>query len=199
MQVVVGMWTVIVLVSDRTSGRVRLGHDGQPVVEYRPGRAECRELREGVAAGSRVLLAAGAQSLLALNHRRLGLSPQGGAGLASPRAGRLQGGAGSPRAGRPQGDAAGLPAAALDAYFAQVARSRFHANWSTLFSAHQMGTCRMGRDPRGAVCDETGEVFGVGGLFVADASAFPASSGVNPMITIIALAHHTPQAIKARG
>src|SRR5258708_28168705 len=164
MQVVVGMWTVIVLVSDRTSGRVRLGHDGQHVVEYRPGRAEGRRLREGVAAASRVLLAAGAQSLLALNHRRLGLSPQRGAGLASP------------RAGRPQGGAAGFPAAALDAYFAQVARSRFHANWSTLFSAHQIGTCRMGREPRGAVCDASGALFGLRRLFVADASACPASS-----------------------
>jgi choline dehydrogenase-like flavoprotein len=31
-------------------------------------------------------------------------------------------------------------------------------------------------------------VFGVKNLFVADASAFPASSGVNPMITVMALA-----------
>jgi choline dehydrogenase-like flavoprotein len=162
-----------VLVRDRNSGRVRLGEEGQPVVEYRPGRPECRQLRAGVAAASRVLLAAGAESLLALNHRRLGL--------------------------RHQAAAAGRPAAALDAYFAAVARSRFRANWSTLFSAHQMGTCRMGSDPRGAVCDGAGEVFGVGGLFVADASAFPASSGVNPMLTIMALAHHTAQAIEARG
>ena len=158
--------TVIVLVRDSTSGRVRLGRDGQPVVEYRPGRRECQHLREGVAAASRVLLAAGARELLALNHQRLGLRPD-------------------------------PPAAVLEAYFAQVARSRFHANWSTLFSAHQMGTCRMGSDPRSAVCDEAGKVFGVGGLFVADASAFPASSGVNPMLTIMALAHHTAQAIKA--
>jgi choline dehydrogenase-like flavoprotein len=57
-----------------------------------------------------------------------------------------------------------------------------------LFSAHQMGTCRMGRDERSGVCDERGAVFGVKGLYVADASAFPASSGVNPMITVLALA-----------
>ena len=61
-------------------------------------------------------------------------------------------------------------------------------NRSLLFSAHQMGTCRIGRDARTAVCDENGQVFGVRGLFVADASAFPASSGVNPMITVMALA-----------
>jgi len=159
--------TLVVLVRDRAAGRVRLGRDGAPVVDYRPGRQERALLRQGIAAASRVLLAAGARQLLTLNHRRLGL--------------------------RDAGDPA-----ALDAYFAGVARSRSERNWSTLWSAHQMGTCRMGAGPRTAVCDEGGEVFGVRGLFVADASAFPASSGVNPMVTIMALAHHTAQEIKAR-
>ncbi|MEP6857255.1 MAG: GMC family oxidoreductase N-terminal domain-containing protein [Gemmatimonadales bacterium] len=59
-----------------------------------------------------------------------------------------------------------------------------------LFSAHQMGTCRMGADRARAVCDADGAVYGVKGAYVADASLFPASSGVNPMITIMALAHH---------
>jgi hypothetical protein len=54
-----------------------------------------------------------------------------------------------------------------------------------VFSAHQMGTCRMGRDARSAVCDERGEVFGAKGLYVADASLFPMSSGVNPMVTVM--------------
>ncbi len=57
-----------------------------------------------------------------------------------------------------------------------------------LFSAHQMGTCRMGSDPATAVCDGTGAVFGMKGAYVADASLFPGSCGVNPMITIMALA-----------
>ena len=61
-----------------------------------------------------------------------------------------------------------------------------------------MGTCRMGRDRRTAVCDADGDVFGVRNLFVDDASAFPLSSGVNPMITVMAVAHHTAQRIKAR-
>ncbi|HEY6829234.1 MAG TPA: GMC family oxidoreductase, partial [Gemmatimonadaceae bacterium] len=62
------------------------------------------------------------------------------------------------------------------------------ANRCTVFSAHQMGTCRMGRERRVSVCDENGAVYGVKGLYVADASLFPASSGVNPMITVMALA-----------
>lgn len=64
-----------------------------------------------------------------------------------------------------------------------------------LFSAHQMGTCRMGTDPSSAVCDENGGVFGLEGAYVADASLFPASSGVNPMVTIMALARHVGRAM----
>jgi choline dehydrogenase-like flavoprotein len=45
------------------------------------------------------------------------------------------------------------------------------------------------------VCDERGAVRGVPGLYVADASLFPASSGVNPMLTIMALAHMVAQSI----
>ena len=77
-------------------------------------------------------------------------------------------------------------------------KSRVGANHVGLFSAHQMGTCRMGRDPRSAVSDERGEVFGVRGLYIGDASAFPKSSGVNPMVTIMAMAHHTARGIEIR-
>ena len=59
-----------------------------------------------------------------------------------------------------------------------------------LFSAHQMGTCRVGSERSRSVCDPDGAVYGLKGAFVADASLFPASSGVNPMITIMALARH---------
>lgn len=57
-----------------------------------------------------------------------------------------------------------------------------------IFSAHQMGTCRMGASAATAVAGPDGQVFGVRGLYVADASAFPAASGVNPMVTIMSLA-----------
>ena len=88
---------------------------------------------------------------------------------------------------------------ALEAFCAETARLPIGANRSAVFSAHQMGTCRMGVDRRTAVCDPSGEVFGVRGLYVADASAFPASSGVNPMITVMALAHHVARQIPQAG
>lgn len=79
--------------------------------------------------------------------------------------------------------------------FAQKLRSRGTApNRLSVFSAHQMGTCRMHRDSRLGVVDERGGVHGVGGLIVADASVFPLASGVNPMLTIMALAHRSVSA-----
>jgi hypothetical protein len=51
---------------------------------------------------------------------------------------------------------------------------------------HPLGTCRMGADPREAVVDGNGRLYGLDNLFVADGSIFPTSLGVNPMVTIMA-------------
>lgn len=168
MQVAAYKSATIVLVRDQVGGRVQLGRHGKPVVSYRPGAQERAHLQRGVQEAVRVHLAAGAHEVLTLHARQQYFK-------------RV-----------PQSTSA-----TIDAFCAQLARQMVDRNWLTLFSAHQMGTCRMGRNPRTAVCDGDGAVFGARGLFVADASAFPASSGVNPMITIMALAHHTAQRIKA--
>ncbi len=60
---------------------------------------------------------------------------------------------------------------------------------------HQMASCAMGADPARSVVGETGESHDVRGLFVADGSAFPTSCGVNPMLTIMAVADHVARAI----
>jgi choline dehydrogenase-like flavoprotein len=58
-------------------------------------------------------------------------------------------------------------------------------------TVHAMGTCRMGLDPKRSVVDGWGEAHDVRGLFIADASVFPTAIGVNPQITIMALATRT--------
>ena len=57
-----------------------------------------------------------------------------------------------------------------------------------LYGFHPLGTCRMGADPREAVLDSTGRVYGLDNLFVADGSIFPTALGVNPQTTIMAAA-----------
>ena len=81
----------------------------------------------------------------------------------------------------------------LAAYEAEIERRGIVANRMTMFSAHQMSTCRIGRDRTRSVANPDGRVWDVEGLYVTDASAFPASSGVNPMLTVMALARRTAQ------
>jgi len=68
-----------------------------------------------------------------------------------------------------------------------------------IFSAHQTGSCRMGTDPADSVCDTRGELHDMKGVWIGDGSAFPNATGLNPMITIMALARRTAEAIKAAG
>ena len=150
---------IIALCRDATGGRVTVRGDGTAVVDYVPARAEQQLIAQGTAAAARVHLAAGASEVHTLHTRPMSIRR--------------------------------TPATTqrdIDAFCDRVLESRVGRNWSLVASAHQMGTCRMGREQTSAVCDERGEVFGVAGLYVADASAFPASSGVNPMITVMALA-----------
>jgi choline dehydrogenase-like flavoprotein len=78
----------------------------------------------------------------------------------------------------------------------QLARLRWQPNRFGLFSAHQMSTCRLGGQAGTHPVRPSGETVEVRGLYVADGSAFPACSGVNPMLTIMALAHYTAQGLK---
>jgi choline dehydrogenase-like flavoprotein len=55
----------------------------------------------------------------------------------------------------------------------------------------------MGSDPATSVANPFGELHDTAGVWIGDASAFPTASGVNPMITIMALAHRTAEAIAA--
>lgn len=75
-----------------------------------------------------------------------------------------------------------------DAFAERLRRLGIAPNRQILFSAHQMGTAAMGTQPERSVVDPSGRVWGYENLLVADASVFPQSSGVNPMLTIMAMA-----------
>jgi cholesterol oxidase len=55
-------------------------------------------------------------------------------------------------------------------------------------TAHILGGAVMASGPESGVIDTAHEVFGYPGLYVVDASAIPANVGVNPSLTIAALA-----------
>jgi choline dehydrogenase-like flavoprotein len=83
----------------------------------------------------------------------------------------------------------------LEAFIGGVKRIPFRAGGYKLFSAHQMGTCRMGADPETSVAGPFGELHDTKGVWIGDGSAFPTSSGTNPMVSIMSLAHRTAEAI----
>lgn len=88
------------------------------------------------------------------------------------------------------------PAADADSLIAEIRHRGIAPNRVTLFSAHQMSSCRIGTSPASSVADPDGQVWGVRGLFVTDASAFPSASGVNPMMTVMALARRTAERMR---
>ena len=87
---------------------------------------------------------------------------------------------------------------ALEAWLAELRQRGLPRNGVGLFSAHQMGTCRMGVDASKSVVSEDGEVWDADGLFVLDASVFPTASGANPMVTTLAISHLLSTRLAAR-
>ncbi len=84
---------------------------------------------------------------------------------------------------------------AFEAFLAQIPQRPWTLNRYGLFSAHQMGTCRMGASSERHPIAPNGETREVKNLYVADASAFPSASGANPMLSIQALAYHVARGI----
>jgi choline dehydrogenase-like flavoprotein len=156
---------LIGIVQDHDGGRVRLSRSGRARISYRISARDAERARAALVAMARLTRAAGATRIVAL---------------------------GTPAAWhevRPGDDAV------WRAYLERLARFDFAPNRGSAFSAHQMGTARAGRDPRTSACDGWGRVRGARDLYVADASLFPTDAGVNPMVTVMALAARVARAI----
>jgi choline dehydrogenase-like flavoprotein len=86
----------------------------------------------------------------------------------------------------------------LDSFTSAADACGWGAGQAQMVSFHIMGSARMGGSPTDSVCDPTGQVWDTPGLYVLDGSAFPTASGVNPMVTIEALAHMNARALAAK-
>jgi choline dehydrogenase-like flavoprotein len=83
----------------------------------------------------------------------------------------------------------------LDAWIERLCAVPLGAGGQPVFSAHQMGTARMGADPAGSVANPLRELHDPPGVWIGDTSALPTAIGVNPMVTGAALARRTARAI----
>ncbi len=71
---------------------------------------------------------------------------------------------------------------------ARVTEGGWKASSLPIVGFHPLGTARMGRDPQSCAVDPWGESHALPGLYVADGSILPGCPGVNPQITIMAMA-----------
>jgi choline dehydrogenase-like flavoprotein len=69
--------------------------------------------------------------------------------------------------------------------------------WTSNDTSHLLGTCRMGEGPAASVVDRDGRSWDIPNLWICDGSLFPTSAGVNPSLTIQALACRMSDRIRA--
>ena len=79
----------------------------------------------------------------------------------------------------------------LEAYIEKVNQVPIGPGGTPVFSAHQMCSAKLGSDPQTCVAKPNGELHDTTGVWIADASGMPCCSGVNPMVSTMALARRT--------
>ncbi len=84
----------------------------------------------------------------------------------------------------------------LESFLQFVGNKPIRSNHPTAFSAHQLASCRMSGNVKSGAVRPNGETWEIENLYVADGSVLPTSTGVNPMITIMATAHRLAQSMK---
>ncbi|KAK9827599.1 hypothetical protein WJX81_002935 [Elliptochloris bilobata] len=169
---------ILVLTRDRGSGRVTIGKDGLPRVTYWPNAFDRANMLKGLELALRAQNAAGAFTIgtLQADHKaeRTRLQPQRNAD------GQLT-----------------FPED-LENFIAGVHKLGIVRNKVTVFSAHQMGSCQMGTSAKTSVVAPDGQSWQVSGLYLADASVLPTSTGVNPMVSVEATAYMIAEGLAAR-
>ncbi|HET7702661.1 MAG TPA: GMC family oxidoreductase [Candidatus Limnocylindrales bacterium] len=169
---------LIAVTRDGGSGRVRLAGSGRARIDYALDARGVATLRHGLVSMAGLLRAAGAREIVAIGtpprwHGRSGVRP-------------------------------GQERRAFTVFEDALRAFDFAPNRGSLFSAHQMGSVRMGSSVADHPCDPEGRVRTRGGtvirgLYVGDSSLFPTGIGVNPMITVMALARRVARTVTAEG
>jgi choline dehydrogenase-like flavoprotein len=138
------------LIEDTTTGRVRRGPGGRPLMTYQIDHVERERLLRGMALLTQVMFAAGADEVHV--------------------------------------PVRGVPMLQKESDIRRLYDGTITVEQMALNTVHAMGTCRMGDDARRAVVDPWCESYDVPNLFIADGSVVPTALGVNPQITIMAVA-----------
>ncbi|KAL1967422.1 hypothetical protein VTN77DRAFT_3207 [Rasamsonia byssochlamydoides] len=175
------MTSFITLTRDRDTGRVYPDPvDGRLRIDYTVSPFDRNHMVEGLIAAAKIAYISGAKEF----HTTYGDMPP----FIRPAAVEDL-----------EGHDEGVNNAALQAWIKELRRKApLNPERGVFASAHQMGTCRMADSPKKGVVAPDGHVWGTRGLYVVDASVFPSASGVNPMVTNMAISDWTSRNI-AKG
>jgi choline dehydrogenase-like flavoprotein len=167
---------LISLARERDPGRVYPDkNDGKCRMIYKPSAFDQKHILEGILACAKIAYVEGASEIISAIPGIPTFIRENGPSEAN------------------SGD--GINDPKFQAWLEKLGKHGFPDPDTVFASAHQMGTCRMSPTERGGVVDPNGKVWGVEGLYVADASVFPSASGVNPMITNMAISDHTSRGL----
>jgi choline dehydrogenase-like flavoprotein len=164
----------ISLAKERDAGRVYPDPiDGRVRFQYTPSKTTKQHIMQGLLALAKIQYVAGASEIFTTIP---GMRPFV-RDLSTPQPGD------------------GINDAEFQAWLDEINAKGFPSPESVFVSAHQMGTCRMSATEREGVVDSHGRVWGTEGLYVTDASVFPSASGVNPMVTNMAISDYISRGI----
>ncbi len=172
---------LIAITRDGGAGLVRLARSGRPRIDYALDARGVATMRHALVSMAGLARAAGARAIVVAGtpprwHGRDGFAP-------------------------------GQEARSFTVFEDALREFDFGPNRGSVFSAHQLGSARMGADPADHACDPRGRVRAgpgraagvIGGLYVADGSLAPTGLGVNPMVTIMALARRVARTVATEG
>eukprot|EP00981_Chlorochromonas_danica_P003536 scaffold659_cov192-Ochromonas_danica.AAC.49 len=145
------------------SNRIVIDRFGDPIIRYRVADHDKPTLLAGAEAMLRITYAAGAR-LLFISHSKIPWFTS-----------------------QPEDTASN--AQQFEDYIDRVKKDAVKPYEMMVVTAHHMSSCRMAADSSQGPVSPTGEMFECRNLFVADGSVLPSSLGINPMITIEAVAH----------
>eukprot|EP00471_Norrisiella_sphaerica_P008547 CAMPEP_0184500494 /NCGR_PEP_ID=MMETSP0113_2-20130426/44948_1 /TAXON_ID=91329 /ORGANISM="Norrisiella sphaerica, Strain BC52" /LENGTH=698 /DNA_ID=CAMNT_0026888881 /DNA_START=53 /DNA_END=2146 /DNA_ORIENTATION=+ len=156
---------VVVLTRDTSSGKVYQDKHNLPRLEYTMNQFDRSSMLEGMEVALNALIASGAKKVFTTQNGIPGYT------VTDRR----------------------LDDPAYKSWLEKVRHTGVRDNMISLFSAHQMGTCKMGRSAREGVVRPSGETWEVDNLYVCDTSVFPTPSGVNPMVTVASVSYGIAQ------
>jgi hypothetical protein len=173
----------IAISRDRDPGRIWVDPlTGRPRLEYTPSAFDRAHIMEGNIALAKMCYVTGATEIhVAITGvkpfiREPGDAPTSSASNSSP----------SGADSDPEVDP-GITDPRFRAWIEELKRIGNKPPTGTFACAHQMGSNRMSVREKDGVVDPKGRVWGTEGLYVSDASVFPSASGVNPMVTNMAI------------